>query len=409
MESCCATYCQTCQSCSQSCSNGKCSTSCYSYPCNCICISSVGNNQCTVSCNILYTAELFVTYKVGDDSNITNVNPDGTTVIVNSDNSVTISSNYQQDFEQDLTGATNFVNYYKALKTFKCYYDPNNPYVVALNIAYTSWKWAVFAIFGVIPLMMVLILFTLTGFNIITGDRNYEYNTTAPIVLTISTWFGIIIPLVILLPIWIYGLLTEVDKMTVMIFILLFVSFGNMPTIVWLTSLKNVEDKLFVFRSYTNCIFLYSYLVVAPLSIYVPVYLYASKPIGIGFLVFTYGFVLLLVSPLVVVGCMNWCSNRCFPKYPIPVHKGPKPNAPDQFAGANNSNSNNSDSNPQAVYEIAYIPTGIPTSTSQPVYEITYAQNQTYQNYNIPIATVVQDNMLNVKESEKASTLLAVV
>src|SRR5204862_419839 len=49
---CCATVCQTCQSCSTSCdSQGSCRRRCTSYTCSCVCVSSTSNNQCSVSCS----------------------------------------------------------------------------------------------------------------------------------------------------------------------------------------------------------------------------------------------------------------------------------------------------------------------------------------------------------------------
>jgi hypothetical protein len=281
---CCAHFCQTCQSCSSSCSGGTCKQSCTSYSCNCVCISSVSNNQCTVTCGIHYSTSLYVKYIVGYNSNITVDNGDGTTTTINSDNTATISSTYIQDFGNDLNTATNFENYHKTLKVFKCYYDPNNPYVVKLNIDYTAWKWAVFSIFGVIPLMTVLIIWTHAIVSDMTTDEQTADATTT------SIWAGIIIPIVILLPIWACGLLNETDKKIVMVFMLLFIGFGNMYRSILYLKKSGITTK--------ESLCLYCYAVLAPLCIYLPIYLYASSIAGTVLFVFTYTTVILFGSCL---------------------------------------------------------------------------------------------------------------
>jgi len=374
---CCITFCQTCTS--VSCSNGKCSTT--SYPCNCNCISSVSNNQCSVNCNILYTSILYVKYLVGHNSNLTTVNPDGTTTTINSDNSVTVSSSYHQDFGQSLNGATNFDNYYTSLKNFRCYYDPNNPYTVVLSIAYTPWKWAVFAIFGVLPLMAVFIAIThvFVTNQIVGNEETHDLYAAA---ITTTIWAGILIPLAMLLPIWSSTLLNSNEKMTVIIFVLLFVGFGNAPLgIIYL-----MQNGYSVIQS----IFIYCFVVLFPLCIYLPVYLFANTIAGTILLCLTYG-------SLILVGCYWYCCrtfncdtrawirrcNNTDPKEPSPVpNVPPPPSAPPQHEEYA------SESIPTVTY--GRDGNGRTYQTSFPSYVPTYEMSQVTRPYDdIPTAQVV--------------------
>jgi hypothetical protein len=215
---CCATSCSTC--CSTRCSNGRCSTSCN--PCNCYCSLSVSNSQCTTNCDIVYTSILYFKYKIL--------------------NTTEIKSAYSQYFEKDLKAATDFTQYYNSLKDIKCYYDPNNPYVISLNIDYTPWKWVIFAIFGIVPFMIALILSTDILLYIINTDQDLIN------LLNYTLWVGIIIPLIVLLPIYEYSILSSYDKQAILITAIVFIVFGIAPISViqakfCLEKLKSMEKS----------------------------------------------------------------------------------------------------------------------------------------------------------------------
>ncbi|KAJ7144961.1 hypothetical protein C8R43DRAFT_560941 [Mycena crocata] len=137
---CCNTCCSTCQSCTTSCSGtpSTCTQSCTSYSCNCYCCSQTNNWACQLSCPICYTVDVDVTYKArgtgGDIHNTT----------------------YKQDFKKDLGKAESFFNQHLTNSTSFCYYNPKDGSQILFDVKMTAWKWAITAIFGMLPLVLAL-------------------------------------------------------------------------------------------------------------------------------------------------------------------------------------------------------------------------------------------------------------
>ncbi|KAJ7578415.1 hypothetical protein C8J56DRAFT_1030818 [Mycena floridula] len=141
---CCSECCSTCTSCSTSCSGSgasqSCSQTCTSYSCNCYCCDSTDHRKCTLQCPTCYSVNLAVTYS-----------PYHSNVI---QSNVT----YSQDFGQDSVKANAFLASHPVDSRTKCYYNPKNLAQVLLDVSFTAWKWAVTALFGMIPLLFALLL-----------------------------------------------------------------------------------------------------------------------------------------------------------------------------------------------------------------------------------------------------------
>ncbi|KAJ7110644.1 hypothetical protein C8R44DRAFT_800384 [Mycena epipterygia] len=130
---CCNTCCQTCQSC----------TSRYTKhwnKCNCYCCSSSSDLYCTLSCPICYKVDLQLLYssRDGESHNVS----------------------YVQDFSKDVNSADNFLNRHLANSTSFCNYNPKDESQVLFDVSFTAWKWAITAVFGILPLFVALSLFT---------------------------------------------------------------------------------------------------------------------------------------------------------------------------------------------------------------------------------------------------------
>ncbi|KAJ7430214.1 hypothetical protein B0H11DRAFT_1893838 [Mycena galericulata] len=138
---CCQTCCQTCQSCTSSCSGNPttCTQSCTSYTCNCYCCSSTSDLYCTLSCPICYKVDLQLLY----------LSQDG----------VSHNVSYVQDFSQDVNNADSFLNRHLANSTSFCNYNPKDESQVLFDVSFTTWKWVITAIFGMLPLFVALGLF----------------------------------------------------------------------------------------------------------------------------------------------------------------------------------------------------------------------------------------------------------
>lgn len=131
---CCATVCSTCRTCTTSSDHV---TKCTSHVCNCHCVSSVSNQQCTVTCDQCYTSSIYLTYRgnTGEDRTYT----------------------HQTDFSTNRQGAENMNEKYHNGTSYACYYDPNNVDKLTLDApSYTPWKWAITTLFGILPLLIIL-------------------------------------------------------------------------------------------------------------------------------------------------------------------------------------------------------------------------------------------------------------
>ncbi|KAJ7644510.1 hypothetical protein FB45DRAFT_999534 [Roridomyces roridus] len=137
---CCNTCCLTCQSCTQSCSSsGSCTQSCTNYSCNCYCCSSTNGLYCTISCPVCYAIDMQVDYSSRDG--------------------VEHNVSYSQDFSTDVNKADGFLNSHLANSTAFCYYNPKDESQILYDVKFTAWKWAVTALFGILPLLVALGLF----------------------------------------------------------------------------------------------------------------------------------------------------------------------------------------------------------------------------------------------------------
>ncbi|KAH7090857.1 hypothetical protein BKA62DRAFT_833670 [Auriculariales sp. MPI-PUGE-AT-0066] len=141
---CCQQCCDSCQTCSQSCSStsggsSSCGTKCSSYSCNCRCCSSTSTLSCTYTCPTCYTDVFTVTYKTYGGQ--------------------TVNATVRADMGKDNGKATRYLDEHRVGSTSKCFYNPKNLSEVLFDIKFTSWKWAITAIFGMVPLLAIACYF----------------------------------------------------------------------------------------------------------------------------------------------------------------------------------------------------------------------------------------------------------
>ncbi|KAK1219377.1 hypothetical protein PQX77_017902 [Marasmius sp. AFHP31] len=67
------------------------------------------------------------------------------------------SVSISQDFKQNQGDAQEFANEYAVGTTHKCFYNKKNLDEVSLNVSFTGWKWAITAIFGMVPVLAVIL------------------------------------------------------------------------------------------------------------------------------------------------------------------------------------------------------------------------------------------------------------
>jgi hypothetical protein len=265
--------------------------------------------------------------------------------------------------------------------------------------------------------MAVLIGFT---FAIVDGCTGNGTDVEKSIAITTTIWAGLLIPLVILLPIWAVGLLNTTDKQIVMVFILLFLALGNMYSGV----LYLISKEFKVLKS----IFIYCYLVVGPLCVYAPIYMYVSYHGGVILFSFTYGSAILFTlghyyykngsgNPgesicrccvSVLCCCCNLDVWLCYrgnndgndPKQPVPVPNNPLPSAPPGYATASTGIQMGGfqQSNISAFKSYQDTVDTVPVYNSGSAYTASYApayvpqQLPSYDSYsNVPTAQVVEE------------------
>lgn len=150
---CCATVCSTC------CSGAKvrvCS------PCNCFCVSSVSHLSCQMICDVCYTVKLNVEYSTYQ----------GFT-----------TSTIQQGFGTNINDATAMLTTYSDFNNqYMCFYEYGNPTNVVLDVRFSVWKMAIFAVFGILPLY---VYFVFISFHLF---RTWKH--VIPIIVFV--WFGLI-------------------------------------------------------------------------------------------------------------------------------------------------------------------------------------------------------------------------
>ena len=126
--------------------------------CACSCCSSTNHHACTVQCPTCFAVNLGMSYTpYGFGTSHRNVS-------------------YSQDFKQNRGDAEAFENEYAVGTTHKCYYNKKNldevsvgflrcesvganltRLEISLDVSFTRWKWAITAVFGMVPLLAVML------------------------------------------------------------------------------------------------------------------------------------------------------------------------------------------------------------------------------------------------------------
>ena len=155
---CCSTVCSTCRRCTTT--DKK--TTCSNYICNCVCVSSVSHRQCSVTCNQCYTSSLYLTYTINSGEVLT--------------------TTHSTDVMTNRQAAVDLIDKYGNGTVYPCYYHPTQTNQLILEApAYASWKWAITSLFGIIPLVGVLICWCVyCNLGQIVSEWVRSYRTPAP-------------------------------------------------------------------------------------------------------------------------------------------------------------------------------------------------------------------------------------
>ena len=272
---CCNTVCQTCQKCSTSCSGNPQKCTCTNYPCQCVCISSVQNDLCSISCSTIYTAYLYVKYTIHG-------------------NSTTVQSTLSSYFGTDLAGAQAYVRYYESFSThgFACFYDPANPQTIVLNNSYDAWAIAVFTALGAFPFLCALMF----------GSAVFFFDgALGP---TIALWLGLIVPIVVFIPIAVAGALTQQQREILMVSA--FVMIGVFTAFAFPSKHWAVHGIFFTI----------------PISVLTPIALYVSYTVGVALIAITY----IVAACIMCFACCLGAEGRArWAAAPVPTRPPPPP------------------------------------------------------------------------------------
>ena len=195
---------------------------CSYYPCNCHCYSYTNNILCEINCEMEFTSFFLIRFKK------------------ESGEEYEIGEN-KKFFGKDIVKASEYLHKLKVNETFNCYYDPffKKNDITMRNILIDNNFWdtknsILFFIFGIIPLFCCLLIDT---FFLI---KKFIKNEKEVYLLTFTFWFGVIIPLIIVLPIAKLGL---VNRKAWEIFFYVLLSIGNLPFIVYSLFLRKRSIK----------------------------------------------------------------------------------------------------------------------------------------------------------------------
>ena len=120
---CCQTSCSKCRYCVDL--DGE---DCYFYDCNCYCSREVNNQACTAGCIVYYAADMVA-------------------LLAHSN----VSMRIHIPFEADETAASAHAARFAAGTVLPCYYRGDD---ILFDQTYTSWKWTVWGLLGVFPLLV---------------------------------------------------------------------------------------------------------------------------------------------------------------------------------------------------------------------------------------------------------------
>lgn len=229
-EYCCSQCCFTCETCSRKrYSNQTPSSSnppppkitCYTYSCNCYCCVKVQHRKCVVKCPKCYRDVLYVEFNVSG---------------------IIYNAKYEQDFEKNYEEANNFFQKYKINQTLIGYYNPSNYHDIILSRQFVAWKWIVFFPFALGLFLSLMHIFRISIHVCCFKDYDYEdliarrWRDWFVLAFTFEIFLGIILPLVILLPIYFLGFINNIDKIILEIIVIYF-------PIAWLGGLSAVMCK----------------------------------------------------------------------------------------------------------------------------------------------------------------------
>ncbi|KAK0467099.1 uncharacterized protein EV420DRAFT_1474488 [Desarmillaria tabescens] len=92
---------------------------------------------CTLRCPTCYSVTLIMSYSPYNGYTQSNVP-------------------YTQDFSLDSSKAETFLGDHAVNSTTKCFYNPKSLTELSLDVSFTAWKWAITALFGMIPILFAL-------------------------------------------------------------------------------------------------------------------------------------------------------------------------------------------------------------------------------------------------------------
>ena len=255
-------------------------------PCYCACVYSVQDLDCTVTCAQVFDAILHVEYAAP---------------VVNETASIT------QYFGADKASAEAFLQQHAG--EFTCFYAAENSTTVELSHDYNAQDWVWFAVFGCVPLLVVLFV----------GTAQLLGSWSA----SVAVWFGVLIPLCVFVPIASVGAVTEQQQMAL----------GATACVMAAIAPAKWVDETFPKRG-----FLYITAVLIPVGVGVPIYQYKDQ---------NQGKIIFLVSYLltILMGFGIWAesSTREFRDRFMPAPPLVPPPASCELQPERNNNNNNGD------------------------------------------------------------------
>ena len=283
---CCHTSCSVCKTCKLD-QNGK--QICTNYDCNCYCSLYTFNLACKVTCSNCYNGSVQMSYTFND---------------------IVYEPVRVYDFNSDLNSAQNLINKYAKDTEHVCWVNGNDPNEFVYEIGYTPWKWIIFGLSCIGPLVCMWIFNYIICKNIL---QNFYHNRIV-VNIDIHEWsaaisttiiFGLIVPLTIFLPISLFGLLDQTASYAVTMSFLVTLVFGN----IWLSLLLLID--IIGIKLLHGSLF-YIFGVVIPICVLVPISLWIPKTS----LIITILLIITISSSVISIIVYKY-ANR--PKYAIAI------------------------------------------------------------------------------------------
>jgi hypothetical protein len=269
-----------------------CSTSCYTYSCNCHCCNHVNHLTCTATADICFNAVLFIDYTTlsGELQNTT----------------------YVKKFGTSRGNAEKFIAQYPIDGSKQCYYDVTDLTVIRWSVSYTKGYYALDGIFGTLALVSSMILLHGILQECLPGvDGNTVFGWSA------FSWLSIIIPLLILLPIYETVPLSASNLHLILMLIAQFVTIGMCVPLA-------IRAPIHYSLAYVLTIYV-PWGILLPLAWLIPNVMYIVLLWILPIPVFCIAIVLIHKRKIIRNAIVNYWNNLVKPAVPPPYVENPIP------------------------------------------------------------------------------------